>query len=68
MSVSPAAPNNIVTVRRVLAGTRIGTAIEWYDFFIYARLPPRRNWPRSPRSASATPHRPGHPGHQTLDA
>jgi MFS family permease len=29
---------NITTERRVLAGTLVGTAIEWYDFFIYASV------------------------------
>ena len=24
--------------RRVLAGTLVGTTIEWYDFFIFAQL------------------------------
>ncbi len=25
--------------KKVLAATLVGTTIEWYDFFVYARLP-----------------------------
>ncbi len=31
-------PRSIITERRVLTGTLVGTAIEWYDFFIYASV------------------------------
>ena len=40
MSNSTAAlPNGRMTSeeRKVLAGTLVGTTIEWYDFFIYAQ-------------------------------
>ena len=34
----PPAPHSITTEeRKFLAGTLVGTTIEWYDFFIYAQ-------------------------------
>lgn len=33
-----AGPSSKREVRRVLAGTLVGTTIEWYDFFIFAQL------------------------------
>src|SRR5699024_5855034 len=33
----PAAQNMTHEERKVLAGTLVGTTIEWYDFFIYAQ-------------------------------
>src|SRR5690625_5577855 len=33
----PAAQNMPHEERKVLAGTLVGTTIEWYDFFIYAQ-------------------------------
>ena len=32
--------------RKVLAGTLVGTTIEWYDFFIYAQAAGRSTAPR----------------------
>ena len=33
----PGAPLDRREKRKVLAGTMVGTTIEWYDFFIYAQ-------------------------------
>lgn len=35
---SPSGPSSKREERRVLAGTLVGTTIEWYDFFIFAQL------------------------------
>ena len=35
---TPAGPSSRREERRVLAGTLVGTTIEWYDFFIFAQL------------------------------
>ena len=35
---APAGPSSRREERRVLAGTLVGTTIEWYDFFIFAQL------------------------------
>lgn len=35
---SPAGPSSRREERKVLAGTLVGTTIEWYDFFIFAQL------------------------------
>ncbi|MET3369344.1 UNVERIFIED_CONTAM: MFS family permease [Jeotgalibacillus campisalis] len=35
---SPSGPSTKREERRVLAGTLVGTTIEWYDFFIFAQL------------------------------
>jgi MFS family permease len=35
---SPSGPSTRREERRVLAGTLVGTTIEWYDFFIFAQL------------------------------
>ncbi|BCW46028.1 MFS transporter [Arthrobacter sp. StoSoilB5] len=35
---SPSGPSSRREERRVLAGTLVGTTIEWYDFFIFAQL------------------------------
>ena len=36
-SASPSSTGLKREERRVLAGTLVGTSIEWYDFFIYAQ-------------------------------
>ena len=35
---SEAGPSTKREERKVLAGTLVGTTIEWYDFFIFAQL------------------------------
>ncbi|MDQ0800764.1 MFS transporter [Arthrobacter sp. SLBN-112] len=35
---TPAGPSSRAEERKVLAGTLVGTTIEWYDFFIFAQL------------------------------
>ncbi|MFF1880906.1 MFS transporter [Pseudarthrobacter sp. NPDC058196] len=35
---TPAGPSSRTEERKVLAGTLVGTTIEWYDFFIFAQL------------------------------
>ena len=35
---SEAGPSSKHEERKVLAGTLVGTTIEWYDFFIFAQL------------------------------
>ena len=36
-STIPSTGANRAEERKVLAGTMVGTTIEWYDFFIYAQ-------------------------------
>ncbi|AKK11659.1 MFS transporter [Corynebacterium uterequi] len=38
MTHSPSSTKYRAEQRRVIAGTTIGTAIEWYDFFLYAQV------------------------------
>ncbi|MGO1886032.1 MAG: MFS transporter, partial [Citricoccus sp.] len=36
-TAAAASPRRSAEERKVLAGTLVGTTIEWYDFFIYAQ-------------------------------